>query len=282
MSNTHKKWRNSGFLFEILSRQVGEDILTGESNTALRIIKKFFAKSELAKEVRLYQAIMESTKIDKEKADILLNTIVDLSKKLDRSKIAKEKFFLIKEIKSNYDLEDFFRTKVANYKPNAALFSLLELANNPKLKNVDEIVKHKQTLLEFLTYTPIEKDEVADELAQGDSGTNLLIYKLLIEKFNKKYSTLNDNQKNVLKQYLSNINSPGKIKTFINESIVSINKELKQLIPKVDNAITQIKLNELVKLVKPADDKEKIDTDDHMTCLLEYYELVNELRIATK
>ena len=115
-----------------------------------------------------------------------------------------------------------------------------------------------------------------EEYEKFDKETRALTYKMLMEKFNEKYSGLNTNQKTLLKEYVYNISNSPKLKRFINEEIGSIKTEIKKLSKNTDK-VTQIKLNEVVGLIKPLCKKSSVH-DDNVINLLNYYELVNELK----
>ena len=57
----HSKYKNTGFLFEILTRQITVDTIDGvKESKALSLIKKYFNKNtELYKEYALYDALMK-------------------------------------------------------------------------------------------------------------------------------------------------------------------------------------------------------------------------------
>ena len=55
----HSKFKNTGFLFEILTRQITLEVLNGGEEKAKGIVKEFFSgKTELAKELRLYNLLI--------------------------------------------------------------------------------------------------------------------------------------------------------------------------------------------------------------------------------
>ena len=60
MNIKHSKYKNTGILFELLVRQVTADTLNGDQSPALNIIKEFFVKSELGKELKLYETLTKS------------------------------------------------------------------------------------------------------------------------------------------------------------------------------------------------------------------------------
>jgi hypothetical protein len=105
----------------------------------------------------------------------------------------------------------------------------------------------------------------------------LLSYQLLVDKFNKKYKSLNENQKNLLKQYINNVSNTNSLKEFIDTEVVKIKKALKSLLPKVNDKITKIKLSEAIDYTDTAT-KGKIVKDKHVVALMRYYELIKEIK----
>ena len=65
----HSKYKNTGILFELLVRQITSDTLSGRQTNATGILKKYFTKTELLKEYKLYKALQESQKISEAKAN---------------------------------------------------------------------------------------------------------------------------------------------------------------------------------------------------------------------
>ena len=150
MQIKHKKYQNTGILFELLVRTITSDVLAGKDSKALPIIKKFFTKTELGREYKLYEMIGKASKLSEGKAEMLINTIVESSKNLNKSLLKRQKYNLIKEIKDNYDIEAFFRSKLTNYKPYASVYTLIESYEHPD-SDVKQIMSNKTTLLEHLT-----------------------------------------------------------------------------------------------------------------------------------
>jgi len=249
----HSKYKNSGLIFELLIRQVTADTISGKQSPALDIIKKYFLKSELSKEYKLYESLLKNLPLTESKANIVINTILETSKKLNRGTLRREKYNLIKEIRDNYNLNDFFKIKLPNYKAYAALYSLMEVYNNDNLVNPEAIITNKVTLLEVLTTSKINKKEVKDEVIEEfkkyDKDLRILTYRILLEKFNDKYDGLNENQKLVLKQFITEVDSTPKLKEFYNSKIKDIKSELVKLIESVDDKVMKIKLTEVNNII---------------------------------
>jgi hypothetical protein len=274
----HKKFKNTGLLFELLVRQIASDTLNGVDSKALPLIKKYFAKStELSKELSLYQNLMKE-KVSKEaKANYLIDAVVEARSKLNESSLNKQKYNLIKDIKECYTLESFFQSKVSDYKTLAAIYKLFEytVADSPI-----EITNNRYTLIEHLTRTKVkstnELNEVTEFIKQ-DKDIRLLTYKILVDKFNEKYSDLNEGQKKILRTYINSITEGTELKTFINEEVNSIQLNLKKLAPKVSDKVIKIKLKEVTVLLKEISDCKTVK-DHHILNLLRYHELIKELK----
>jgi len=281
MKIKHNKYKNTGILFELLVRQITSDTVSGKNSPAINLIRKYFSKTELAKEHKLYQTLVDSKVINEVKAETLINTTLELSTRLNRSNLRRDKYNLIKEIKAQYDIEEFFKAKINNYTQLAAVYNILEAKNATEFINPDQIIENKNTLLEHIVRKDVvkveNKDQVLEEYAIMDNSTKLLVYKILLEKFNEKYVSLSPKQKSVLKEYINNISNTVKLREFVNESFESLRDELTKLNESVTDKTTQIKINEVITFLQPLDKKVSVK-DEHIVSLLQYHQLVTELK----
>lgn len=277
----NSKYKNTGILFELLVRQIASDILSNKEPQAALLVKKYFSKTELAKEHKLYQSLINVNSLSETKAESLVETILRLSEKLNKTTLRKEKYNLIKEIKEFYDLEDFFKAKIQNYKVNAAVYNLIEAHNSAEFTDPKIVIDNKVTLLEFLTKKPVDKaqvkDQILEEYAKQDKGTRLFIYKMIVEKFNTKYSNLLPEQKSLLKEFINNVSNTVTLKEYINSQIQNIKLELEVLSSKMTDKTIQIKLNEVNSILTLIPKAESVNDDDVLN-LMNYYELLHELR----
>lgn len=280
MTIKHSKYKNTGILFELLVRQIASDVMAGKESPAVKIVKKYFTDTELSKEQKLYHSLLNSDKLTEAKADMLLNTILKLSDKLNQDKIKKEKYELIREIKKHYDLNNFFKNKVSHYKTSAAIYSLLEINKTNDFIAPDVILTNKVTLLEHLTKGDVNteniENKIVEEFKSQDKSIRILTYQILVEKFNSKYSNLTEKQKQVLKEYINNISDVDYLRRFVNKNLTEVRESLVNIKSQIDDKTTEIKLQEAINLIKPIS-KKQVVKDEHLITLLQYHELVNEL-----
>ncbi len=276
----HSKFKNTGILFELLVRRITADTLSGANSPAVNILKKYFANTEVGKEYKLYEAVFKSSSVSESKANAILTTVLESSKKLNRSKLRKEKYNLIKELKEHYNLEELFKTKLSKYKELASLYTLLEIYNSQDITNPNQIIDNKVTLLEHLTSKDVSKegvkDDILEEFKSYDKDLRILTYRVLLEKFNDKYSSLNDRQKYILKEFINSVDSTPRLKEFYSSEVEYIKETLNKEIAKTKDETTKIKLQEVSKLVKDLDKKSSIKSDN-LVDLLQYHSLLEEL-----
>lgn len=280
MQVKHSKYKNTGILFELLVRQITTDTLEGKDSPAKDILKKYFVKTELGREYKLYETLLKKTTLTEAKANIVVSTLVDSSKTLNRGVLKRQKYNLISEIQKTYDLNTFFNHKLPNYKVYAAFYTLLEITHSQLPINPEQTISNKVTILEHLTAAQIKenavRDEVLEEIENADKDVKFLTYKILMEKFNNKYDDLSINQKFILKEYINSVDNTPRLKEFYTSKINEIKTELKTLNKKTQNPVTKIKIDEIISVINPPAKNAKI-TDNDLVDLLQYCDLINEL-----
>ena len=281
MKPKHSKYKNTGILFELLTRQITSETISNSQPKAVSILRKFFGqKTTLLKEYQIYHALLTKKFNKDSSANVLIETLINAHSKLNKSNLRRERYNLVREIKESYNLEEFFKAKIPNYKIYASVFHLLEGQNSNPLS----LVNSKVSILEHITNKSLpnkpKKEMVMEEYEKFDKETRALTYKMLMEKFNNKYSGLANNQKSLLKEYVFNVSNNPKLKTFINKEIKSVKTQLSELAKNTDQ-VTNIKLNEITELIKPLCKKSSVH-DDNVVNLLNYYELINELKAIQK
>jgi hypothetical protein len=277
----HSKYKNTGILFELLVRQIASDTVSGRDSAAIDIVKKYFSKSELVKEHKLYQALVDSKALTEGKAESLINATLEISSRLNRSALRKEKYNIIKAIRESYDLEEFFKSKINNYSQYAAAFNLIEAHNSLEFIEPSQVIENKVTLLEHITRKEVNKENVTDRVMEEylsmDKGTRILVYRTLLERFNNKYNNMSNTQKSVLKEYINNISNTVKLREFVNNHFAAIRAELNKLNQTVTDKTVQIKLSEVVNILKPLEKNQNVK-DDNIIALLQFHQLISEIK----
>jgi hypothetical protein len=271
----HSKFKNTGILFELLVRQIASDTLSDKKCYATEIIKKHFKKgSEIAKELALYQALTKENFDSQYKAQEFLNIVLKERTKLNESILRRQKYNVIKSIKESYDIGDFFKYRVNNYKEMASTYKLFESTESESPK---DYVDCKSTIFEAITTNKvvIKEDNVNEKYNKEPKEIRLLAYKFLVDSFNSKYSNLSEDQKGILKSYINNIDNSGNLRKFVVAEVAKLRRELKKL--KITDKVTQIKLNETINLISELT-KNKVVNENQVLALLRYHQLLQELR----
>ncbi len=281
----HSKFKNTGFIFELLVRQITSEIMSGKTNSkAEKILKEYFsAKKELSKELKLYQYLINEKYNSEIKAEKFVETVCEARKRLDEQKLTKEKYNLIKEIKEVYNIDEFIKSPISNYKNLASIYKIFEATITKESFEPKDIVNSKFTIVENMINSSIENkdkkvnDRVLEEYRKQDEEVRMLSYKMLVENFNKKYNNLSSNQKNLLKEYINNINNTGKLKEYVNEEVNALSDGLKQIGSKISDKVTKIKLAETISNIKKIKSVKKLK-ESHLSALMMSYELLKELK----
>lgn len=284
MKIKHSKYKNTGLIYELLVKQMTSDLVSRKDSPAIGIFKKFFSgDTALTREFGLYKIMQESTGLASVKADNLISAAVKAAKRLNLMELKKLKYELISEIKRNYNLEEFFSVPVTDYKTFAAFYCLLEAERSSDFVDPQSIVLNKTTLLEHLTTIPYvvakekSKDVFLEEFSKCDKDLRLLTFKILLEKFNKRYANLLPEQKEMLRSFIE-AESPKKLRGLVNEKYQELHKELNEVYSKMPRSIEKIKIREAMKMIaEPVPDTEK-NLDEHAVRVLQFQDLLHELK----
>jgi endonuclease III len=157
---------------------------------------------------------------------------------------------------------------------------LTEIKANKEFSNPDLEINNKLTILEHLSEKPVvkeQKETVVDEFQKYDKTLRTLTYRVLLEKFNDKYDTLLEDQKEILKELITSIDNTPRLKEFYNTKVNEIKTTLEELNTKVTDKVTKIKVTEVIKMLPTLDKTAKVKDDD-LTNLLQYYDLIQEVK----
>ena len=272
----HNKIKNTGILFELLTRQITVDLMESNSSKAVNIVKKYFKNgTQLGKEYELYKILTETKYNTESRAETLIEAVMDNKKKLSRGSIKKEKYNLIKEIRESYNEKDFFNTKINNYKVLASIYNLFEHREEVA---PDKYAATKYTIVENITSQSkaSKTNKTYDYLKKQEKDLRILAYSTLVEKFNKKYSNLTKKQKTLIKEYINNISNTNKLREYVDSEVEVVKDTLKNQIKKVDDKVTQIKLTEVVNQIDGLK-KGKVVSDKQVVSMMRYYQLIGEI-----
>jgi hypothetical protein len=277
----HSKYKNAGFLFEILTRQVTADTINGVSELkSLELIKKYFNKNtELYKEYALYDAVIKNKFASEVRAQNFVDKIIGLRHKLSPDKLKREKYNLVKEIKADYDLKEMFSAQLNEYKVYSSLYILFECSLLGESYDVNQYSMSNDTVVDFLLRkesAPFKDNSISDKLVNEDKEVRLLAYRLMIDKFNKKYRGLSDKQKTLLREYINNVSNTNSLREYINEEADIIKNTLNTHVEKTSSEVTKIKLTEIIDMIELIKKGTNVK-DNQLKSLLYYYDLAEEL-----
>jgi len=273
----HSKLRNTGLLFEFLLRQVTVDVLNKKKESqALKIIKgQFNEHTEMGKELALYNMLITKKFKSDKKADFFLSEVIRQRGKLNNMNLRREKYNVIASIKESYDVNQLFSSQVPNYKVFASIYKLFEGIGE---LNADEKTESYFIVVENVTTLKHKKNKSYMPEEFKDKDLRILSYKTLLEKFNKKYTNLSDEQKHVLKEYISNISNTNNFSIFVETQIPKLKTKLNNKVKKIKDKVLRIKLKEAINCADKFCLNESNQTDDNSVVqLLRYYELDKEL-----
>lgn len=277
----HSKFKNTGILFELLTRQVTSDILSGrdESKAKDMLFKYFNESREIGKEWQLYSFLVNEQLSSEIKAERAISIAVRSRESINNKKLAEEKYSLIKEIKEAYPIDKFLKSSIKNYKVHASIYKVFEnhLNNNFDVKEINQA---RTCLIENLVNKKESKninDILMEIFKSQKEEIRLLSYKMLVEKVNKKYKDLNQNQKGILREYINSVSNTNSLPEFLSKERELIVNELTTLSKDIPSQITTIKLNEALHQMKTLDFSKGVK-DNHVSILLLAHELIKEIR----
>ena len=284
MSNKikHSKVRNTGILFELITRQITADIIENKDGLAVGILKKYFSpNSQLGKEYELYKILTTENYKSESKANHLIEAVLKTYNKINRSQLRREKYNLVSEIKNSYNVNEFFMARIPNYKVYASIYKLFESLT---ITDPSAETDARFTIIESITRKKVKETKAPkktlENYKKSEKDLRLLTYQVLVEKFNKKYKSLSEQQKGLLRKYINNISNTNQLKEFVEKESIKVKKQLQSFLPNIDDEVTSIKLKEAIK----QSDKllrGRIVEDSQVITLMRYYQLLKELKDVT-
>ena len=278
----HSKYKNTAILFEMLVRKLTSETLTSDKTVTVEIIKKYFGKNTvLSKELQLYNSLIKESFKSEAQTLEFIRSCKAAHTKLNKSTLRRQRYNLVKEISENFDFQKISKIRINNYKELASVYKIFEYSDsdNPK-----EILECKNVIVEHMSSVKNvsnKKNIVLEKYKKHDKDVRLLAYKLLVDKFNKKYSTLDENQKQVLNKYIVHVNDTESLKLYLESILPNIKNELKEQVSKISDPVTKIKVDKLSEMlcnVKTI----KVVNESHILSILRYFDLIKELKQVNK
>lgn len=211
MSNSHNKKRNSGLIYEFLVRHISKSLIDDDkksSNNTLKLLKKYYRPgTEIYKEFRLLNALVNTSVSSEAVAATVLNEARAAARSHDVKKLNEEKTALIHSINREVSDVDFYDQPVNEYKIFATAQNLINFWRNQGHDFLDKQAEYEDLILRRLVTQKESRENT--KLNEESIGTNRLLFKVLLRKINDKYSgTLTTEQKSLLKAYaFSEINN---------------------------------------------------------------------------
>ena len=274
----HSKYKNTGILFEMLVRKLTSETLSSNKSVTIDIIKKYFGKNtELSKELHLYNSLLKEQFRSEAMGLDYIRTIKATYDKLNQSVLKRQRYNLVKEISDNFIFTNMSKIHINNYKVLASAYMLFEYAetDNPK-----QLMECKSAILSYGLIgkkQSVEKDPVIESFEAQSSDMRLLTYKLIVDKFNEKYSGLDESQKQLLNKYIVNVNDTDALKEYIQTIIPEIKSKLLEQSKQITDKATKIKVKKLSEMLCTVENMKTIK-ESHVLSLLRYFDLVRELK----
>lgn len=271
----NSKFKNTGILYELLARQLTVDTLNNKDSKALPIIRKYFnTNSILGQELKLYEALLNEKFLSENKADKFIESIISYRKSMNELVLRRQKYNIIKEIKESFDVDKFFKHRISDYKILASIYKVFEHA---EADDPVQIIKLKNILTEHVLNVVNKKNEIPKSLfEQQDKDIRILSYKILLKKFNEKYSHLNTKQKDLIREYVSNVSNNSNLKEYVLKEIINVESKIKKLSKNIESEVINIKVREVTKLLENVKKQRNIK-DGSVLLLIKFYKLIEEL-----
>ena len=284
----HSKFKNTGILFELLVRQITFEVLNGDKKEhAQKILKEFYnQKTELGKELKLYQMLSEEKYKSENRAEKFIDTILEARQRINVKRLTKEKYNLVKKIQESFDIQQFLSSPITNYKVMASIYKIFESQNKDNY-DVKDVFNSKYTIVESLIGGELQnkaqliEDKTISEFKTQNKEERFLTYKVLLETFNKKHQKLNESQKSLLKNYINNVSNTSKFTEYYTQQLKEVITQLVKQHKEVKDKVTKIKLKETINVLR----KTKIGrvvSDNQVSAMMIAYELISEIKNVRK
>ena len=200
---SHNKKRNVGIIYSLLLKTAAAGLVEGnimKQKKAQDILRRFFPiGTELHREWKLFSALSEPYGADGSLATRILSEAKNAASTHNKHILMREKNKCIKDI--NYAFgANFWKQHIEDYTKLATVGQLLEAWRSPAAeRDISQTVKFESVIHNVLMENKEVKTLAEEKVPEADG----LVVKLMLEKFNKKYSkTMTPLQQKLIKSYI--------------------------------------------------------------------------------
>lgn len=260
----YNKKRNTAFLYEAIILEMTKSIVNNDvkrKKICLDILKEnFYANSILNEELDAYRSILETKGVTEDWATATLREAQRTYLSLHPNHVFKQQSHVINRVNKELG-KDTFNIFTPNYKSLATIAQLFSMKTPVK----------RRVMLEKNIIQEMTNSNTQSEIQPVDN----IVYNIFVKKFNEKYQSLLEEQKDLLYKYIFSFADDGYgLKIALNEEISRIKKiisESKGDIPSLSN-----KFESLETLLESFSKKE-ID-EDMIYKILQTQEFCKELQ----
>ena len=130
------------------------------------------ASALAVKEYKLYESLFSKNNLTETKANIIVDTLINSSKHLNRGALKRQKYNLISEIKKHYDVTKFFSHKLPHYKIQAAFYTLIESFSQENPSNHQQVIDNKDMIHGITIHFVSSELDGGPIIAQGEIMTS--------------------------------------------------------------------------------------------------------------
>ena len=219
MGHKHNKRRNTGFVYEAIIKEVTRCVLEKDENSkkvALTILKEHFSpKSVLGKELDCYKALTETKSLDKYTAEKMIFKTREKFNSINKQEVFLEQNAVISKVNRRLT-PSVFDNFVPNYKTLATIYNIFNDKTSVKKK-----VLYENIILESL----METTTTAEEEINIDN----VVYNKFVERFNKTYGNLSEEQKDLIKNCVfSKEKNSNEVLLYLNEELSRLKEEISE------------------------------------------------------
>ncbi len=262
---TEKKVKKANY-FDVREEEAVRNYITAESKEEKEEIYNKFLRDPLNKMIesiiRRYKLYRKDMEYDNNHQD----THSFIITKIDKFKPGRNK-----------KAYSYFGTICKNYLMGQIQKEQKDMNRKVSYEDISSTLENRPDMIYYLEFEKIDAEKIIEVFMKEDKEIRLLTYKILVEKFNNKYQGMSERQKDVLKEYITNISDTKNLKLYLNGQLDQIKNELTELKETSTDAVVKIKLEEVIKFISPIKENQSIK-DEVITGILQYFDLIDELK----